>query len=918
MKKIVKLVLILFLLLANVLTGCKADEGPDDKPVALEPAGNVIDRYQKDDTDYSSKPAEKTRIVRLHYRRNDDTANDRSSYQPWNVWAWDMTNGGNGAAYDFTGYDDYGVYADLDLSVIGEGRDVDLLGFIVRTDNWSKDPDGDRSIEVAPESNGGVQNVYVRTMEATVFDTEENACKSIISYAMLRNSNTISAYFKPIRNDFKAYLPRFTVTINGEKYKDITMDEYDPSLNMANLNLKKEIGISDVVTVSYRFDKSWINEVELMLTNYYDTEEFNEKYAYDGNDLGVTFDNEENPSATTFKVWAPTSTAMLLNIYRTGDYEKDKTPENTYTMQMGDRGVYSYTVNEDLDGKYYTYTVTNSKGTHEVVDPYARSAGINGRRGMIVNFTKLNKSLDGWKEDVRPFEGNNVDASIYEIHVRDMSISPTSGVSENNRGRFLGLAETGTTYSENGVTVSTALDHIKELGISHVQIQPFYDYSSVDERTSGTVMSDTNYNWGYDPLNYNVLEGSYSTDPYDGYNRIREFKQMVMAMHKAGISINMDVVYNHTSSSENSNFNLLVPYYYYRTKANGTFYNGSGCGNEVASDRYMVNKFIRESCKFWIDEYHLSGFRFDLMGLIDNQTMIDVYNDCKALYPQIMVYGEPWTGGASKLKAGTSETKLKEQTTVQASLGQSFFSGSDVLVGAFNDVIRNAVRGENNPAKGYVQGDTSMTSVITLGIMGQFSKDTVQGANINPNLVLNYVACHDNYTLYDQLVQTMNSDRLPHAYTQADSIIFLAEGVPFIQEGEDFMRSKRYADSGKYEGNSYNVGDSINVMDYSLKIRHHDIYEKTREMIAFRNNNEAFRLASRDDINNRLEIVTAKGGNIEYNVDSFKVIHSVTGTNVELDGTYQIVYSNVRNSYGTVSGTISVATNESVVLKKVG
>ncbi|MBQ1522235.1 MAG: hypothetical protein IIZ74_05685, partial [Erysipelotrichaceae bacterium] len=415
MKKSIKLILILFLLLTNVLTGCKPDEGPDDKPIALEPAGNVIDRYKKDNTDYSSKPAEKTRIVRLHYHRNDDTANDRASYQPWNVWAWDMTNGGNGAAYDFTGYDDYGVYADLDLSVIGEGNDVEQLGFIVRTDNWSKDPDGDRSIEVEPESNGGVQNVYVRTMESTIFDTEENACKSIISYAMLRNSNTISAYFKPIRNDFKAYLPRFTVTINGEKYKDITMDEYDPSLNMANLNLKREIGISDVVTVSYRFDKSWINEVELMLTNYYDTEEFNEKYAYDGNDLGVTFDNEDNPSATTFKVWAPTSTAMILNIYKTGDYEKDKTPENTYTMQMGDKGVYSYTVNEDLDGKYYTYTVTNSKGTNEVVDPYAKSAGINGRRGMVVNFTRLNKTLDGWNSDVRPFEGNNVDASIYEI-----------------------------------------------------------------------------------------------------------------------------------------------------------------------------------------------------------------------------------------------------------------------------------------------------------------------------------------------------------------------------------------------------------------------------------------------------------------------------------------------------------------------
>ncbi|MBP5254554.1 MAG: type I pullulanase, partial [Lachnospiraceae bacterium] len=760
--------------------------------------------------------------------------NDRSCYEPWNVWAWDMENGGNGAAYEFTGYDDYGVYADLSVSVISEGKGTGKIGFIVRTDNWSKDPDGDRSIDVLEETPGGIQNVYVRTTESTVFDTEENACKSIVSYALLRDSKTVSVYFKPLSETFRSYLPRFSVQINGADYKDFTMGEYDASLKKADLTLKKDIDIADVVTVSYRFDPAWTQQVELMMTNYFGTEEFDARYGYDGNDLGATFDNEENPKATTFKVWAPTSSKMLLNIYRTGDDAADKTPQAVYEMAKGEKGVFSVTVPEDLDGRYYTYTVTNQKGTNEVVDPYAKSAGVNGRRGMVVNFTKLNRSIAGWDADVRPFTGNNVDAVIYEAHVRDMTISETSGVTEANRGRFLGLAETGTVYTADGVTVSTGLDHLKELGITHVQLQPFYDYSSVDERRSGTVPSDENYNWGYDPLNYNVLEGSYSTDPYDGYVRIREFKQMVMALHQAGISINMDVVYNHTSSSENSDLNLLVPYYYYRTKANGAFYNGSGCGNEVASERYMVNKFIRESCMFWIREYHLSGFRFDLMGLIDNQTMIDVYKDCSALYPQIMIYGEPWTGGTSKLKAGISDTALDGQTTVQESLAQDFFSGSNILVGAFNDVIRNAARGENSPGKGYVQGDTLSTSLVAMCAEGVFSKGTVKTQNINPNLVLNYVSCHDNYTLYDQLAQTMDAGRLQNAYTQADAIVFLSEGVPFIQEGEEFMRSKHDARTGKYEGNSYNVGDSVNLMDYSLKAAHADVFAKTCELIRFR------------------------------------------------------------------------------------
>ena len=906
---------------AGTVPGTEApvvDEGPDDVAIQLEPAGNVIAQYSKDETDYASMPATATKTVRLHYRRNDDTDNNRASYTAWNVWAWDMTNGGNGAAYEFTGYDDYGVYADLDLALISGGQPIDKLGFIIRTDTWQKDPDGDRSIDILPETPGGVQNVYVRTTESTVFDTQDNALKSIVSYAMLWDGKTISVYFKPLSNEFKSYEPRFSITVNGTDYKNFTMGQYDPSFKKVDLLLQDDIDLCDVVTVAYRFDPTWTNRVELMMTNYFDTEEFNERYGYDGDDLGVTFDDENAPKATTFKVWAPTSTKMVLRLYNTGDYMTEKDPIAEFPMQKGGKGVFELTVPEDLDGKYYTYVVTNAKGTNEVVDPYAKSAGVNGRRGMVVNFTKLNGTISGWAQDVRPFDGNAVDAVIYEAHVRDMTISPTSGVELKYRGKFMGLAQSGTTYTEDGVTVTTGLDHIKELGVTHVQLQPFYDYSSVDETCSGNEMSKENYNWGYDPLNYNVLEGSYSTDPYDGYNRIIEFKQMVMAMHQQGISINMDVVYNHTSASENSYLNLLVPYYYYRTKANGTFYNGSGCGNELASERYMVNKYFRDSCKFWIGEYHLSGFRFDLMGLIDNQTMIDIYNDCKALYPSIMIYGEPWTGGATKLKGGTSDTKLSGQTTVQASLAQDFFSGSNVLVGAFNDVIRNAVRGGNNPGKGFVQGSSSDASLVAMCIAGLFSKETVKTQAINPNQVLNYVSCHDNYTLYDQLIQTMNEDRLAIAYLQAESIIFLAQGVPFIQEGEEFLRSKLDPDTGKYEGNSYNVGDFINVMDYSLKIHNYPIHEKLCELIAFRKHNEAFRLASREEIKARLSEVSFTGGNIMFTVDDFTVVHSLMGMTLTLEGNYEIVYSNYGMEYGTViTGDLTIGTNESVVLRKV-
>ena len=914
--------IILPLLISSLfVAGCSPkvdDYGPDDEKVELIEPTNVIDKYKAPDISHRSKPEETTKYVRIHYRRNDDTNNNREVYQLWNMRAWDMTNNqGCTEGYDFTNYDAYGVYVDIDLELVSNNQYMDKLGFIVRTDNWDKDPDGDRSIDIKSTSPGGIQEIYLKSKVSTVYENQDDALKSSISYAVMMDSSKIGVFFNPLKSTFKTYPKRFGIKINGNDYEDFTMGEYLSDSKFVELDLKDELDITDTIVVTYKFDSTWINETPLVIANYFNSDEFVNKYSYSGDDLGVSFDDEDNPSKTTFKLWAPTSKEVTLNVYSSGDYKTDLSKLHEIKMNKKDKGVFECSINEDLDGKYYTFTVNNSKGINEVVDPYAKSAGLNGKRGMIVNFSKLNKELN-WKEDNRPEYGNNAtEASIYEAHIRDLTINPNSGVSSSNRGKFLGLTEKNTTYSENGVTVKTGLDHIKELGITHLQIQPVYDFSSVDESLDNKDMSETNYNWGYDPLNYNCLEGSYSSNPNDGYSRIKEFKEMIKSLHQEGINVNMDVVYNHTSSSENSNFNLIVPYYYYRTYGSGSFYNGSGCGNEMASDRYMVNKFIRESCEFYVDEYHISGFRFDLMGLIDNQTMIDVYKDCKNLYPNVLVYGEPWTGGTTKLKEDYSSDNLSNQKTIQKSLAQSYFSGDNVLVGAFNDVIRNAIKGDNNPSRGYVQGLYAQGSDILKGIKGTFSSASEEEKNINPNQVLNYVSCHDNYTLNDQLALTMKSQDYTNAYTQADSIVFLSQGVPFIQEGEDFMRSKAKED-GTYEHNSYNVGDFINNMDYSLKIKNINVFNKTKELIEFRKNNQdSFCLASRSDIDNKLKDLTYSSGLISYKINDFVILHAAKAQEYSLDGSYEVVYSNVKDTYSKFDSTYNLLTNESVVLKKV-
>nr|MCR5490550.1 type I pullulanase [Bacilli bacterium] len=574
----------------------------------------------------------------------------------------------------------------------------------------------------------------------------------------------------------------------------------------------------------------------------------------------------------------------------------------------------------------------------EAVDPYAKSAGLNGRRGMIVNFSEINDNLAGWNEDTLPTTAPNaVDSSIYEIHVRDMTINPNSNV--EHPGTFLGLAEKGTSYTEGDVTVSTGLDHLEELGVSTVQIQPVYDYKSVDEANVKTTMDDENYNWGYDPQNYNALEGSYSTDPTDGACRIKEFKQMILAMHSYGIGVNMDVVYNHTYETLNSNFGLIVPDYYYHIDGNGNYYNGSGCGNEVASNHEMVRKFIVDSVSFWASEYHLSGFRFDLMGLEDNQTMIDVYSAMQEINPLIRVYGEPWTGGTSALTNGTSATRLSTQQTVQNSLGQDYFAGAGIYVGAFNDQLRDGVKGsvfmENNKWTGaWVQGNENKGYMaIKAGISGVFSLSTVKAPE--PGQVIQYVSCHDNNTLHDQLIQTNGEERdLVKMATQSQAVVFTCQGVPFFQEGDDFLRSKAYTDaSGKtvYEHNSYKSGDSVNNMDYALKAKNIEVFEKFRDIIELRKNNPEFRLSERSKITESVKDVLVysrqdnPSGNISYAIDNtaeggnyIKVIHCLNGADFDL-GTdeYEMIYSNVGDvATGKITGTLTLTDNQSVVLRK--
>lgn len=547
-----------------------------------------------------------------------------------------------------------------------------------------------------------------------------------------------------------------------------------------------------------------------------------DKSAYSGNDLGASYSKK----ATTFKVWSPNAASVRVNIFEHGsDDEGDAGSIMSRAMSLDKTtGVWSVTINGDLLNKYYTYSVTHGKTTKETADVYAKACGVNGQRSMVVDLSTTNP--DGWENDKHVLVQNQTDASVWEISVADFSSSESSGVSEANRGKYLAFTEEGTTVNGVQGASSTCVDYLKKLGVKYVQIMPFYDFGSVDE--SKNIMDQ--YNWGYDPVNYNCPEGSYSSNPKKGEVRIKECKQMIQALHNAGIGVIMDVVYNHTYTSD-SWFQRTVPNYYYRMNNDGTFSNGSGCSNDTASEHLMFRKYMIDSVTYWASEYHIDGFRFDLMGLHDVTTMNSIRTALDNLYAdgsgsQILMYGEAWDM-ATNCDEGTvmaSQKNLKQLSD---------------RIGAFDDTIRDAIKGSTGGTDGAFVQDGSRRANLKTGIAGQ--SDTTTGwANV-PSQCVTYASCHDNLCLYDKLVGSVYGADGKYRKRYEDlvamnklsaAIVITSQGIPFSLGGEEFCRSKDGDENSYASSRKENMLDWENVDLYSDVIEYYRGLYKIRDAFA--------------------------------------------------------------------------------------
>lgn len=547
-----------------------------------------------------------------------------------------------------------------------------------------------------------------------------------------------------------------------------------------------------------------------------------DKSAYSGNDLGASYSKK----ATTFKVWSPNAASVRVNIFEHGsDNEGDAGSIMSRAMLLDKTtGVWSVTINGDLLNKYYTYSVTHGKTTKETADVYAKACGVNGQRSMVVNLSTTNP--DGWKNDKHVLVQNQTDASVWEISVADFSSSESSGVSEANRGKYLAFTEEGTTVNGVQGASSTCIDYLKKLGVKYVQIMPFYDFGSVDE--SKNIMDQ--YNWGYDPVNYNCPEGSYSSNPKKGEVRIKECKQMIQALHNAGIGVIMDVVYNHTYTSD-SWLQRTVPNYYYRMNNDGTFSNGSGCSNDTASEHLMFRKYMIDSVTYWASEYHIDGFRFDLMGLHDVTTMNSIRTALDNLYAdgsgsQILMYGEAWDM-ATNCDEGTvlaSQKNLKQLSD---------------RIGAFDDTIRDAIKGSTGGTDGAFVQEGSRRANLKTGIAGQ--SDTTTGwANV-PSQCVTYASCHDNLCLYDKLVGSVYGADGKYRKRYEDlvamnklsaAIVITSQGIPFSLGGEEFCRSKDGDENSYASSRKENMLDWENVDLYSDVIEYYRGLYKIRDAFA--------------------------------------------------------------------------------------
>ena len=805
--------------------------------------------------------------------------NETGNYDKCDMWIW-FPNG-DGRGYEFHPCE-YGAKVVLNVP-----QDVEEVGFIVRRDcsdpggtSWgdaTKDYDGDRYAKIEGETT----EVFLKPGDGAMYKSNDGG-KTLyqdkqFDLAGIVALNQIKYRITPA---FKiTSLDQIKVTEEGREIAVTELSSLNNEVVTGVITLAEELDISKNYTVTIEGYESKV----AVPTEVFDSAEFIEKYAYDG-PLGAQVDAD----GTMFRVWAPTASAVKLNLYLEGDGGEVK---DSYDMEKGDKGVWSFHAWSSY-GMYYTYTVTTAIGTYEVVDPYAKAVGVNGDRGMVVDLDGTDP--EGWQDD-NYYQDINAynEAVIWEVHVRDFS-NRIEG--SKYKGKYLAFTEKGL---KNASGEAVGIDYLVDLGVTHVHLQPVYDYATVNEASDAP-----QFNWGYDPKNYNAPEGSYSTDPYHGEVRVNEFKQMVQALHEAGMGVIMDVVYNHTYSAD-SNFNRIVPYYYYRYTA-GELSNGSGCGNETASDRIMFRKFMVDSVTYWATEYHIDGFRFDLMALHDVDTMQAVEEAVHADNPKAIIYGEGWTGGTSALRDNLQAN--------QKNIGKIQAHGIGA-VAVFDDAIRDGLKGSVFDAKdkGYINGNATKGTAekVFHGISG--GQTNVAGWTVPDNAVICYMACHDNNTIWDKLeisnADASVEDRLLMNRLGA-SIIMLSKGVPFFLAGEEMLRTK----DGDH--NSYASSDAVNNIDWDALTQGSDVMmmrDFYRALIRMRRANSFFTTA---DVS--CELLDGNAIKVTWSVNGETVAMALinpdaAAASYDVEGEWRVLLSGWNaftsadiSPNGIVSGTVTI------------
>ena len=760
------------------------DKGGRAHPVAPERENNTI-------------------TIKLHYSRS------AGDYAGWNAWIWTVVQGGR--RFELTGEN-----GEMVATMTVDGRYSNHVSYIIRKGEWEEQEYGERRIDISTVACGTVHCFVTSGKEEakTVLGDDAVITNKILAAELDYDDGTIRVRTaQPYTGDAAKAITIFDAT-GADKNIAITEVAADGCAFTLKLNKTLEL------TTLYRYRLGFEGyRTPIKTTTVYAARRFNERFTYTGKDLGCAW----TKIGTTFKVWAPTAEKLEVAVYNSGTAGTNDQISRT-PMVRGEKGVWSVHIGGDLNGRYYTYLVTVNGQQAEAVDPYARTTGVNGRRGMILNLSTTNPK--GWDKDCNPNPlASYTDAVLYETHVRDFSIDKSSGVSKEHRGKFLAFTESGTTTPGGS---PTCLDYLKTTGITHLHLLPVYDYGSVDE----SKLNVPQYNWGYDPVNYNVPEGSYSTDPYHGQVRVREMKQMMKAIHDAGISVVMDVVYNHVYEAGTFCFNQLVPGYFSRSHADGSWSNGSGCGNDTASERPMVRKYIVDSIVYWADEYHFDGFRFDLVGLLDTATINALVDAVHAKRPGTIFYGEGWTLPTAVEPGNHMATQPNAHMTPEFAY--------------FSDTIRNLVAGENGRTTGFASGLKGKEDPL----FHCFTADVWWCPR--PTQSVNYVSCHDNYSLMDKLaISRPDASREDWVKMNklAAAICLTAQGIPFMQAGEEFLREK-FDKNGKRVENSYNAPDSVNAIRWSDldKPENKAAREYYRGLVAFRKCHPALRLTTKEAV----------------------------------------------------------------------